>query len=107
MKHTPALAVLSVHFLSFYVINQFLNPHPDMLDHWVWSRFLSMSYYEHPPMIAWLIRIITMIGGHSESILEIGSQLVTLSILALIYAGTFFLYGRNAENLQVAVLPPP
>ena len=104
MKHTPALAVLSVHFLIFYIINQFLNPHPDMLDHWVWSRFLSLSYYEHPPMIAWLIRGITMLGGHSEEILEIGSQLVTLLILTLIYVGTFFLYGRNAALLTLLIL---
>ena len=104
MKHIPALAVLSVHFLSFYIINQFLNPHPDMLDHWVWSRFLSMSYYEHPPMIAWLIRIITMVGGHSETVIEVGSQLFTLSILTLIYIGTFFLYGRNAAMVTLLIL---
>ena len=104
MKHTPALAVLSVHFLIFYIINLFLNPHPDMLDHWVWSRFLSLSYYEHPPMIAWLIRGITMVGGHSEAVLEIGSQLITLSILTLIYVGTFFLYGRNAALVTLLIL---
>ena len=56
-----------------------MNPHPDMLDHWVWSRYLSFSYYEHPPMIAWLIRGITLIGGNTETALEIGSQLVSLS----------------------------
>jgi len=104
VKHTPALAVLSVHFLIFYIINLFLNPHPDMLDHWVWSRFLSLSYYEHPPMIAWLIRGITMVGGHSEAVLEIGSQLITLSILTLIYVGTFFLYGRNAALVTLLIL---
>ena len=75
-----------------------------MLDHWVWSRFLSLSYYEHPPMIAWLIRGITVIGGQSEEVLEIGSQLVTLSILTLIYVGTFFLYGRNAALLTLLIL---
>ena len=75
-----------------------------MLDHWVWSRFLSLSYYEHPPMIAWLIRGITMLGGQSEEVLEIGSQLVTLSILTLIYVGTFFLYGRNAALVTLMIL---
>ena len=75
-----------------------------MLDHWVWSRFLSLSYYEHPPMIAWLIRGITMVGGQSEAALEVGSQLVTLSILTLIYAGTFFLYGRNAALVSLLIL---
>ena len=37
-----------------------------------------------------------MVGGQSEAALEVGSQLVTLAILTLIYAGTFLLYGRNA-----------
>ena len=75
-----------------------------MLDHWVWSRFLSLSYYEHPPMIAWLIRGITVLGGQSEEVLEIGSQLVTLSILTLIYIGSFFLYGRNAALVTLMIL---
>jgi len=104
VKHTPVLVVLSVHFLIFYIINQFLNPHPDMLDHWVWSRFLSLSYYEHPPMIAWLIRGITMVGGQSETVLEIGSQLINLAILTLIYTCTFFLYGRNAALVTLLIL---
>ena len=104
MKHSPALAVLSVHFFIFYIINQFLNPHPDMLDHWVWSRFLSLSYYEHPPMIAWLIRLITIVGGQSETVLEIGSQLINLAILTLIYTCTFLLYGRNAALLTLLIL---
>ena len=75
-----------------------------MLDHWVWSRYLSFSYYEHPPMIAWLIRGITLIGGNTETALEVGSQLVTLSILALVYAGTFSLYGRKSALVTLLIL---
>ena len=104
MKHYPALAILTIHLLIFYIVNQFLNPHPDMLDHWVWSRFLSLSYYEHPPMIAWLIRGITLIGGQTETALEVGSQLVTLFIIVLVYAGTFRLYGRDAALITLLIL---
>ena len=64
-----------------------------MLDHWVWSRFLSLSYYEHPPMIAWLIRFMTIIGGNTETTLEVGSQLLTISIIAMAYVGTSQIYG--------------
>lgn len=81
----PAFALLTLNFLVFLVLNQYLNPHPDMLDHWVWSRYLSASYYEHPPMIAFLLRLITSIVGDSELSLEIGAQLVNLGILYLIY----------------------
>ena len=75
-----------------------------MLDHWVWSRYLSFSYYEHPPMIAWLIRGITFIGGNNETALELGSQLVTLSILTLVYAGTFRLYGIKPALVTLLIL---
>ena len=95
LKHAPAIIILVIHFLIFAIVNQFLNPHPDMLDHWVWSRYLSLSYYEHPPMIAWLIRGITLIGGNTETALEVGSQLLTISIIGLTYTGTFRLYGEK------------
>ena len=104
MKHAPAIIILVIHFLIFAIVNQFLNPHPDMLDHWVWSRYLSLSYYEHPPMIAWLIRGITLIGGNTETALEVGSQLLTISIIALTYAGTFRLYGTKAALVTLLIL---
>ncbi|MBL7036193.1 MAG: glycosyltransferase family 39 protein [SAR324 cluster bacterium] len=75
-----------------------------MLDHWVWSRYLSFSYYEHPPMIAWLIRGITMIGGNNETALEVGSQLVTISILALVYVCTLRLYGIKPALITLLIL---
>ncbi len=75
-----------------------------MIDHWVWSKYLSLSYYEHPPMIAWLIRGITFVGGSTETALELGSQLVTLLILALIYLGTFQLYGQKASLITLIIL---
>jgi len=75
-----------------------------MIDHWVWSKYLSLSYYEHPPMIAWLFRVITLIGGDTESTLEVGSQLVTLTILLMIYIGTYKLYGQKASLITLIIL---
>ena len=75
-----------------------------MLDHWVWSRFLSLSYYEHPPMIAWLIRFMTIIGGNTETTLEVGSQLLTISIIAMAYVGTSQIYGIKAALVTLLML---
>jgi 4-amino-4-deoxy-L-arabinose transferase-like glycosyltransferase len=104
LKHAPAIIILVIHFLIFVIVNQFLNPHPDMLDHWVWSRYLSLSYFQHPPMIAWLIRGITLLGGNTETALEFGSQLMTISIIALTYAGTLRLYGVKAALVTLLIL---
>ena len=102
--HLPAIVLLALNFLVFLVLNQFLNPHPDMLDHWVWSRFLSASYYEHPPMVAFLIRIITIIGGDHEASLEIGAQLVNLAILYLIFRSTLTIFHSEAALFTLLVL---
>jgi 4-amino-4-deoxy-L-arabinose transferase-like glycosyltransferase len=33
--------------------------------HWEWSRHLALGYYDHPPLVAWLIAFFTAIGGNS------------------------------------------
>ena len=39
------------------VIGYFLPLLPDEAYYWVWSNNLQLSYYDHPPMIAWLFRL--------------------------------------------------
>ncbi len=103
-SHAFALAILLGHFLVFLFLNRFINPHPDMLDHWVWSLYPALSYYEHPPMVAWAIRLVTLIGGDSEIVLEVGAQFYNLSILALAYAICFHLFGRRAAIIFLILL---
>ena len=31
--------------------------------HWEWSRHLAFGYYDHPPLVAWMIAFFTWIGG--------------------------------------------
>ena len=33
--------------------------------YWVWSRHLAASYYDHPPMVAWLVALSTHVLGSS------------------------------------------
>src|SRR6185503_9399381 len=60
---------------------------PDEATYWVWSRHLAASYFDHPPMIAYLIRAGTYLLGHNELgvrfmavLLSAGSILVMLTI---------------------------
>ena len=32
---------------------------PDEAYYWQWSRHLALGYHDHPPMIAWTIRLAT------------------------------------------------
>ena len=38
--------------------------YPDEAYYWLWSRHLDFSYYDHPPMVAYLIRLFSFGGGN-------------------------------------------
>src|SRR5262245_13594555 len=43
---------------------------------WVWSKFPSASYFDHPPGIAWLIHATTAIGGDTPLAVRLGPILL-------------------------------
>jgi hypothetical protein len=58
--------------------------------YYTWSRFLDWSYYDHPPLVAWMVRATTVLGS-SPAAVRLGP------ILA---AGAFgLLFYRLAERL--------
>ncbi|MDH5679340.1 MAG: glycosyltransferase family 39 protein [Nitrospinota bacterium] len=53
--------------------------------YWCWSQRLDWSYYDHPPMVAWLIRIFTDIGGDSSFMVRLPSILLFVLLCWLLY----------------------
>lgn len=53
-------------FAAVIVFNLFYNMtlplHFDEAYYWVWSKQPQLSYFDHPPMIAWLIGLTTLLG---------------------------------------------
>src|SRR5580693_523874 len=33
-----------------------------------WSRFLALSYYDHPPLVAWMVRLTTLLGSSPAAV---------------------------------------
>lgn len=102
--HATAIIILSSHLILFSLLNNLINPHPDMLDHWVWSQHLFLSYYEHPPMVAWAIRLFTTFAGNSETALEFAALFYNLLVLALSYGICYLLFGIRAAVFYLIIL---
>ena len=65
-----------------------LQLYPDEAQYWVWSRHLALGYFSKPPMIAWLIRATTALGGQGEAWIRLSSPLLHgVAALALCRAG--------------------
>ena len=60
----------------------------DEAQYWDWSRRLALGYYSKPPLVAYLMAILTSAGGHKEWAIRSGAVLFSSGTLALIYALT-------------------
>ena len=58
-----AIAVLAAAVAVRLVIAAIVPLVPDEAYYWEWSRHLAAGYFDHPPAIAWLVRVGTVIAG--------------------------------------------
>jgi dolichol-phosphate mannosyltransferase len=69
-----------------------------------YSRHLSLSYLDHPPLIGWLIALSTAVGGAHP----VAVRFVPLLMTALTVTFTFFLtrdaFGKRAADWSVLLL---
>jgi hypothetical protein len=75
-----ALSFLGVVFLARVLYAHFLGLIPDETYYWDWSRELSWGYFDHPPMIAWLISLSRHLFG--ESALGVRGVVIACSFAA-------------------------
>src|SRR3984957_11512025 len=61
--------------------------------YWMWSKHLALSYYDHPPMVALVIRLGTMIAGDTELGVRLGSILLALPMSFAVFRAASILFG--------------
>jgi dolichol-phosphate mannosyltransferase len=76
---------------------------PEEAYYWDYSRHLDIGYLDHPPMVAWLIRIGTAVFGQSQFGVRIGALACSVFTSVFIYRLTRNLYGE-ASALAALVL---
>jgi len=59
----------------------------------MWSKHLAGGYYDHPPMVALVIRLGTMIGGDTELGVRLASILLALPMSLAVYRAAAILFG--------------
>ena len=77
---------------------------PDEAYYWVWSTRLDVGYFNHGPLVAWLIRSGTILFGPTELGVRFGALACSLVTAAGIFAITRRLSDAGRQALWVAVL---
>jgi len=76
---------------------------PDEAYYWTYSRHLDIGYLDHPPLIAWLIRIGTGLFGQTELGVRLPALVCGLLTIGFLTRLASELHGRDA-GLAAAVL---
>src|SRR3981189_3380281 len=72
--------------------------------YWMWSKHLAGGYYDHPPMVAYVIRAGTMIAGDTELGVRLVSILLALPMSYAIYPAAPTLFGGARVAATSAIL---
>jgi 4-amino-4-deoxy-L-arabinose transferase-like glycosyltransferase len=86
---------------AYLVLAAILPPFDDELYYWCWSRDLQLSYYDHPPMVAYMIRAATELFG--DGIIAIRLPAV---LSATVVAGVIGWLSRPRHLLPLVLLSP-
>src|SRR6476660_8547969 len=72
--------------------------------YWMWSKHLAGGYYDHPPGVAIVIRLGTMIAGDSELGVRLVSILLALPMSWALYRATEILFASQRVAATATIL---
>ena len=72
--------------------------------YWMWSKHLAGGYYDHPPMVAVVIRLGTMIAGDTELGVRLVSILLALPMSWAVYRAAAILFGGQRVAATATIL---
>src|ERR1700674_159566 len=72
--------------------------------YWMWSKHLAFGYYDHPPAVAVVIRLGTMIAGDTELGVRLVSILLALPMSWAVYRAATILFGGQRVAATATIL---
>jgi 4-amino-4-deoxy-L-arabinose transferase-like glycosyltransferase len=72
--------------------------------YWTWSKHLAGGYYDHPPMVAVLIRLGTLVAGDTELGVRLVSILLAIPMSFAVYRTAEILFGGRRVAATATIL---
>jgi dolichol-phosphate mannosyltransferase len=105
---TAAMSVVLFVIMLRLVYSGLAQLIPDEAYYWQYAQHMDLSFYDHPPMVAWLIWLGTSLLGHNEFGVRIGALLCGLVTMGYLYALARNLYDKSTAMRTVllwSILP--
>ena len=94
--HTPGGKFLLLTLIAIYlirlIVNQMMGLMPQDAYYYFYSEHLALSYFDHPPMVAYMLKFFSLIFGKSVAAVKMTDFIVTLfSFTGFYFLSDFFL----------------
>ncbi|AKL97778.1 glycosyltransferase family 39 protein [Endomicrobium proavitum] len=76
----------------------------DEAHYWVYAKFLDLSYFDHPPLIAYLIKISTLIFGNTEFAVRFPAVIIFFFASVVFFQCVKKLYNEKTAFFAVIIL---
>lgn len=73
-------------------------PNPDEAYYWLWGKHPDLSYYDHPPLNAWIQGVFSALFGRSRWVLRLPNLLSNSVFFYTYYRLVRYLYGENVQR---------
>jgi len=93
------LALLS-HLISWFAI----GPLQDEAYYWTWTQYPQLSYFDHPPMVAWMMLPFTLLLGDHIWVIRLPMVLAWLAAAWMIYQTARRLYDDPRAGLYALLV---
>jgi len=70
--------------IAYVLLAAFIPPFDDELYYWCWSKELRLSYYDHPGMVAYMIRASTAVFGDGLFAIRLPAVLTAVVVTAVL-----------------------
>jgi dolichol-phosphate mannosyltransferase len=77
---------------------------PEEAYYWNYSKHLDIGYLDHPPMVAWLIRLGTLVCGDTELGVRLGAVLCGALASMFIYKLTRNVFGASSALMALLLM---
>ncbi|MHB9155466.1 MAG: glycosyltransferase family 39 protein, partial [Endomicrobiales bacterium] len=76
----------------------------DEAHYWAYTRHLELSYFDHPPLISYLIKAFTLVFGNTEFAVRLPTVLIFFFATWLVFRLARDLYGEKAAFWSAVLL---
>lgn len=101
-RDRAAVALLALATLFHVAYSGLFALSPQEAYYWEWSRHLDLSYFDHPPLVAWTIHLATALLGDGERAVRVAAALHSAVFSTFLWLSARRLFGSRAALLAVA-----